>query len=144
MVRVKRPRPAFSEQAYQNSIMVALCAWPGCRVWRTNAGKILARYGGAVKGAPDGAADILGLCRGIPLSLECKLQGNKPTAAQDNWTAMYARCGGLAMTLTAEYSDDLAASVEHAVALVAVAIAAWELRLDAGGLRWREETRSDG
>jgi hypothetical protein len=107
---------ALQERDFQNALMIALCAVaePRMRVWRQNAGTYQTKGGGVVKGAPAGAADVVGLAwPGVPLAIECKVAPNNQTDAQARWGVMFKTLGGLYVLATAEpgWSAELAAAV---------------------------------
>jgi len=72
----------------------------GIFAWRNNTGGIRAEYGEKKRffrfGAP-GSGDVFGvLAGGRFLSIECKVRGNKPTLAQDEWIGRVRQAGGVA------------------------------------------------
>lgn len=113
------------EQAFQNRLLVELSRLPGVRVWRQNSGKVVARRGGAVKGAPVGAADITGIVapEGWRLEIECKGEDTRVTAAQKRWLKMVAERGGIAVLVRADEGLGCHNSINNAVEDVRAAIA---------------------
>lgn len=114
------------EQVFQNLLLVELSKIEGVRVWRQNSGRVVARRGGAVKGAPVGAADITGIVgpEGWRLELECKGAETRITARQLHWLDAMQTLGAIALSLRVRRDVDVADNVASAVAIVRAAIAA--------------------
>lgn len=113
------------EQVFQNRLLVELSKLPGVRVWRQNSGKTIARRGGAVKGAPVGAADITGIVgpEGWRIEIECKA-GAKLTEKQRHWIATMLDYGALAVVVVFDDRLSIDANVEAVAAKVREVIAA--------------------
>ncbi|MBL8684404.1 MAG: hypothetical protein JNK05_34845 [Myxococcales bacterium] len=96
------------EQVFQNRLLVALSKIEGVRVWRQNAGKVVARRG-AVKGAPKGAADITGIIapEGWRIEIEVKASVTGITRQQIKWLETMRERG--AVVLVARYREELSA-----------------------------------
>lgn len=113
------------EQVFQNLLLVELSKIAGVRVWRQNSGKTIARRGGAVKGAPTGAADITGIVgpEGWRIEIECKT-GSKLSEKQRHWIATMFDYGALAFVATFDDQLSIEANVEVVAAKVREVIAA--------------------
>lgn len=90
------------ETPFMRRLLVALCAVPGLRAWRVNAGRVVMvdpKTGGrrAFQGAPAGAADIAGIAgpNGRHFEVETKAAKGRVRVAQDRWSAMVRAHGGV-------------------------------------------------
>jgi hypothetical protein len=113
------------EQVFQNKLLVALSRVEGVRVWRQNSGKVVAARGGAVKGAPVGAADVTGIVgpEGWRLEIECKGLTTQVTKSQTRWIDTMRALGAIACVVRESDSIDVDTSVALAVEAITKAIA---------------------
>jgi hypothetical protein len=113
------------EQVFQNKLLVALSKVEGVRVWRQNSGTVVAARGGAVKGAPVGAADITGIVgpEGWRLEIECKGAATSITKSQTRWIDTMRDLGAIACVVRESDSTDVDTSVALAVGAITKAIA---------------------
>jgi hypothetical protein len=114
----------ITEQAFQNATLVALSRADAVRVWRQNAGDVVAARGGVVKGMPKGAADVGGIVlgRGWLLQVEFKMPGRKRTEQQERWADMIEASGGVYVLAEYNAALSLADNVAHVCHLVEQAI----------------------
>jgi len=64
-----------------------------------------------------GVADVLGVYEGVPLALECKRPGQKPTPLQERDMVAFRRAGGRAEVITAaEQVDGILAAIDEVAA----------------------------
>lgn len=101
----------MTEQTFQNELMMYLSRdFASIRFWRQPAGVIPAKRGGAVKAAPNGAADITGIVRpeGWRVEIECKADGGRQSAAQRNWEQFIRASGGIYVLAVHDDEEDMA------------------------------------
>lgn len=89
----------MTEKELQNLILEYL-NHTGHFAWRNNTGAIVSEYKGKKRfwraGVP-GSSDILGITKdGKMIAIECKAEGNKPTAAQKQFLMQITDRGGYA------------------------------------------------
>lgn len=105
------------ESSVQGKILFALGSLPELRLWRQNAGLLQVTSARecphcrwviprrAVRGAPDGAADLSGICHGgRRLEIEVKTSVGKQRDSQKRWEEMIRQRGGV--YLLARSTDD--------------------------------------
>ncbi len=89
------------EKDIQNLILEFLAYQPRTFVWRQNAGSHFEedsngkRHG--FRASTPGVSDILGIYRGIPIAIEVKRPGKKPTDLQVAFLQKFAAAGGIAI-----------------------------------------------
>ena len=86
------------EKKLQNGILMSVGRRPDTRIWRHNVGKArpLSNPDTVIQYGRPGQPDLMGLCRGRFLAIECKASG-RVTPEQQSFLAMVRKLGGIAV-----------------------------------------------
>jgi len=71
-----------------------LALQPDCVIVRVFCGKVKAEHGGWIHGAPNGTADFVGHCAGVPVALELKAKRGRASGEQVDFAAKWVKAGG--------------------------------------------------
>jgi hypothetical protein len=78
-----------------NAVMVAVSSLPSCMIWRENSGVGRTSSGAYLRAGTPGIADIMGVCRGRAIALECKTERGKQSRQQMRFQVAFEKAGGL-------------------------------------------------
>jgi hypothetical protein len=126
------PERAEQESTYMNALRLALPRACPVKLFRQMPGFHEMKRGGAVHGAPKGAADLTGWIvaphpmRGLRVEIECKYGAGRTRPEQRAWLAVCAADGVVALVLTCDPALTLVANLHIAVEAVHAALRARE------------------
>lgn len=111
------PERAASEQEWMSAILLVVPRVMRVRLFRQVPGGHRVQRGGFMRGAPVGAADLTGWCRGSGrrIEMECKYGAGKATADQERWLATASDEGVVALLARYEPGETLRANLARIV-----------------------------
>jgi hypothetical protein len=102
-----KPRTRLTpEGELKRGVMDFLALQPDCVIVRVFCGKVKAEHGGWIHGAPNGTADFLGHCAGVPVALELKSKRGKRSEEQTAFAEKWTKAGGVCLLV--KTLDDVA------------------------------------
>lgn len=110
------PERAASEQEWMSALLLVVPRVMRVRLFRQVPGGRRVAGGGFMRGAPVGAADLTGWCRGSGrrVEMECKYAG-RVTAEQERWIATASGDGVVALVARYEPAETLRANLARVV-----------------------------
>lgn len=107
------PERAASEQEWMSALLLVVPRVLRVRLFRQVPGGRRVAGGGFMRGAPVGAADLTGWCRGTGrrVEIECKYGAGKLTADQERWLAAASDEGVVALLARYEPGETLRANL---------------------------------
>lgn len=111
------PERAASEQEWMSALLLVVPRVVRVRLFRQVPGGRRVAGGGFMRGAPVGAADLTGWCRGSGrrVEIECKLGSGRLTAEQERWLATAGEEGVVALVARYEPAETLRANLARIV-----------------------------
>ena len=111
------PERAASEQEWMSAILLVVPRILRVRLFRQVPGGHRVQRGGFMRGAPVGAADLTGWCRGSGrrIEMECKYGAGRTTADQERWLATASDEGVVALLARYEPGESLRANLSRIV-----------------------------
>lgn len=111
------PERAASEQEWMSAILLVVPRVMRVRLFRQVPGGHRVQRGGFMRGAPVGAADLTGWCRGTGrrIEMECKYGAAKATADQERWLATASDEGVVALLARYEPAETLRSNLGRIV-----------------------------
>ena len=94
------------EGELKRGVMDFLALQADCVIVRVFCGKVKAEHGGWIHGAPNGTADFVGHCAGIPVALELKAKRGKRSEEQAAFADKWEKAGGVCVLV--KTLDDVA------------------------------------
>ncbi len=82
------------EGELKRGVMDFIALQADCIIVRVFTGTVKAERGGWIHGAPNGTADFVGLCAGIPLALELKAKRGRASEEQLLFSCKWVKSGG--------------------------------------------------
>lgn len=111
------PERAASEQEWMSALLLVVPRVLRVRLFRQVPGGHRVQRGGFMRGAPVGAADLTGWCRGTGrrIELEAKYGAGRTTPDQERWLATASDEGVVALLARYEPAETLRANLSRVV-----------------------------
>ncbi len=85
----------MKESALSKAVKQYIALHADCVIVRVFCGSVKAERGSWIIGAPNGTADYVGVCAGVPLALELKATKGRVRPEQRAWGERWSACGGV-------------------------------------------------